>query len=140
MTRLRCPVEALDRRERAAWWGFVHEVRVVAGGVEYGVTLDRMANRVRISYSRTDAGEAAVSAHAWTDWAEAGDSIAIYGYREIMETLSQATLAAAETRRNELLAERRAPRRLLDVRGAGARTRPYARLACRGWGDTAAWR
>lgn len=138
VTRLRCPVEILDARERLAWHGYVHEVKVSRGNAEYGVTLDGLANRVSISYSRTDAGGETPVQHTLTSWAEDSGSIALYGYREAIESMSQATQTAAETRRDELLAERRYPRQLLAPLARPGQA--SARIICRGWWSSADWR
>lgn len=75
-------VEIINERGTAVWWGDIDTVEVTANGLRRGISLDRMANRVSLRYSQTQAGGGAAAADtAWTD-----------------NTLSQATYGIWERR------------------------------------------
>ena len=80
----------------AVWWGEVDAVRVTTGGIEREMTLDGMANRVKVLYSTVVAGGGVEAAEI--DWVEDATSIAKYGKRELVHSARgnmTATQAAA---------------------------------------------
>lgn len=126
--KLRCPVLIYDAAERYAWWGMVYEAWLPDGT---GITLDGMANRIRVLYSTGGGGTE-------TDWAEDAQSITAYGYRELKATLSGAgTQTDAEAKRTRSLAALRYP----QPAGYQVPLEPHtAELRCRGWWESAGWR
>jgi hypothetical protein len=133
---LRAPVEVFDERGECRWWGMVHSVVIHPPGV--GLTLDGMANRVRVAYSTLALGDV-TSTRGTTDWAEDTDSESNYGTREITETLNDATATLANQRRDVALRQRKTPLPVIEM-GSDAPGAKYANINCRGWVDTLDWR
>jgi len=114
----------------AVWSGEVDAVRVTTAGIERELTLDGMANRVRVLYTTGKAGGAAEAAE--TDWVEDADSIARYGKREIVHSArGMLTVTQAEALRARLLATGKSPQRRLQFADAGQES--AGELQCRGY-------
>lgn len=128
---LRRPVTVFSDGQ-PVWWGYAAEVSVHAFGYSMGLTLEGMANRVRVRYTDT-AGTPAVTA-----WADETISQAAYGIIEYEEQMSQeeGNSTEAEQRRDRILSQRAwplpLPMRGQDAPGTG-------RLTLRGWWTTLAW-
>ena len=88
------------------WWGVIVEASVVADGMEYGLTLDGMANRVAVIYASN--GTSAI-----TDWEEDTRSTDLYGDIELIHSLGNATPDQAEAAAASILAARAWPRRVV---------------------------
>jgi hypothetical protein len=129
---LRSPVEIVDELGDVVWWGYVAEVRIRTGYIEYGLTLDQMANRVRVEY-RDEAGDQ--QATAWASDMESEDA---YGTKERSEQsrLERASSAAAQSERDTLLAERRFPVPTVE---AGSSGQGEVAITCRGWWQALGW-
>jgi len=112
------------------WWGIVSEASFVADGMEYGLTLEGMANRVAVIYASNGAS-------AITDWEEDTRSTALYGNIELIHSLGNATPAQAEAAAVSILTQKAWPRRL--VRTAQGST-AGGRLLCIGRYSAMAWR
>jgi hypothetical protein len=136
--KLRCPVEILNARGEACWWGFVNAVRINVGAYEVGVSLETMFNRVAVAYSLVSPGSQTVGTRATTTWAQNDDSIGTYGQKEFRGSLDGATSTQADAARDALLAQLRYP--IPDIRLNGADDRLAATLECLGWWNTLAWR
>lgn len=114
----------------AVWWGEVDAVRVTTGGIEREMTLDGMANRVKVLYSTAVAGGGVEAAE--TDWVEDATSIAKYGKREMVYSArGNMTATQATALQARLLATGKDPQRRLqftdsDEQAAGA-------IQCRGY-------
>lgn len=114
----------------AVWWGEVDAVRVTTGGIEREMTLDGMANRVKVLYSTAVAGGGVEAAE--TDWVEDATSIARYGKRELVHSARgnmTATQAAALQAR--LLATGKDPQRRLQF--ADSDEQATGEIQCRGY-------
>lgn len=114
----------------AVWWGEVDAVRVTTGGIEREMTLDGMANRVKVLYSTAVAGGGVEAAE--TDWVEDATSIARYGERELVHSARgnmTATQAAALQAR--LLATGKDPQRRLQF--ADSDEQATGEIQCRGY-------
>ena len=113
----------------AVWWGEVDAVRVSAAGVERELTLDGVANRIKVLYTTAVAGGGVEAAE--TEWVEDADSIARYGSRELVHS-ARGTLTAtqAEALRARLLATGKEPQRRLQFADAGQES--AGELQCRG--------
>jgi hypothetical protein len=134
---LRCPVIIVDERAEPLWWGFVNEVRVNTG-IEMGLSLASMANRIAVAYSYVKPGTTSVGQRKTTSWVEDAISIATYGYKELLSSQAGLTDEAAEALRNALLASKRFPQGVITP-GQASKTQG-ATLYCRGWFDTLSWR
>src|SRR3990172_936513 len=84
---LRCPVEIYNPRGERRWWGFVSSVDLS----QVGVSLETMANRIAVAYSLVEPGSSTVGARATTSWAQNDDSVATYGTKELLASISGAT-------------------------------------------------
>ncbi|HHY57695.1 MAG TPA: hypothetical protein GYA08_19900 [Chloroflexi bacterium] len=114
----------------AVWWGEVDAVRVTTGGIEREMTLDGMANRVKVLYSTVVAGGGVEAAEI--DWVEDATSIAKYGKRELVHSARgnmTATQAAALQAR--LLATGKDPQRRLQF--ADSDEQATGEIQCRGY-------
>jgi hypothetical protein len=111
----------------ACWWGYVHEVALTIDGVQIVSSMDRLRNRIAITYTSL---EGAVESALTTAWAEDASSQSAYGILEHLESLGQASTAMATTYRDKLLARDAWPR-LTRSLGQGGNLR--AILRCRGW-------
>ena len=114
----------------AVWWGEVDAVRVTTGGIEREMTLDGMANRVKVLYTTGVAGGGVEAAE--TDWVEDATSIAKYGKRELVHSARgnmTATQAAALQAR--LLATGKDPQRRLQF--ADSDEQATGEIQCRGY-------
>lgn len=113
----------------AVWWGEIDAVRVTTGGIEREMTLDGMANRVKVLYSTAVAGGGVEAAE--TDWIEDATSIARYGKRELVHSArGTLTAAQAEALRARLLATGKDPQRRLQFADAGQAA--TGEMQCRG--------
>ena len=135
---LRAPVVIRDERGKRVWWGYAAEVTVGVGPVEWGLTLQGMANRVKVFYpDQSDGGE---SQDLETDWAQDADSISTYGTFELVARLTgtSATLEMANARRDQLLAAFKYPRPVVRFAGRGG-SELKATIRCRGWWFSLGW-
>lgn len=112
------------------WWGIIVEAAFVADGMEYGLTLEGMANRVAVIY-------AVNNAPALTAWVEDTRSTDLYGDIELIHSLGASTTAQAEAAAATILEQKAWPRRLVRVATGQA---AGGRLLCIGRYATQAWR
>lgn len=136
LTWLRCGINLYDERLHCVWWGYVAEVEIRVGTVSIGISLDSMANSVAVAYSSVAAGTATVGVRATTAWSSNADSVAAYGTKELLHSMSGATAAGAQGVRDAVLSARQYP--VPEVRFAGDNSLS-ATLRCRGWFDTLGW-
>jgi hypothetical protein len=131
---LRYPVAIYNPNGSIVWWGFVYEVALQLDGWSISATLDKLRNRVAVTYSSLEGAIESALTTAWTDDAASQGE---YGIREHFESLGQATTAMATAYRDRLLAERARPVYGKSVATGGE---SGATLRCRGWYSTLAWR
>ena len=112
------------------WWGIVVEASAVVDGMEFGLTLDGMANRVAVIYASN--GTSAI-----TDWEEDTRSTDLYGDIELIHSLGNATPDQAEAAAASILAAKAWPRRLVR---AATGANGSGRLLCIGKYTAMAWR
>lgn len=129
---LRAPVEFQDWRAERVWWGYLSGITVKIGAIELGLTLDAMSNRLAIAYT----GQGGMQGRQTTAWAQDNQSVTAYGTKELLESLSNASLESAENFRDALLEELRYPVPKIEIRAAGQLS---AVLDFRGWFDTLGW-
>jgi hypothetical protein len=136
-----------------AWWGYVHQVMVIQEGGRIRMSLDEMANCVKVAYAYLPPGSQGTGDQRETDWAEDAASIAEYGRRELIQSMDGATDAVAEARRDAILAARRYPQGQYDAAAVGmgsaappahssgyAKRPSSAQIELRGWWETMGWR
>lgn len=115
------------------WWGLVTEVTATDDGMEYGVSLADMANRIQVLYTIETEGN---STPAQTAWAEDARSISLYGRKELRYSMGAATPDEALRVQAQLLAQKSMPQ-LIAKPGQGA---DGATLHCTGFWSTLDWR
>ncbi len=129
----RRPVKIYSVLGDAVWWGYVAEIQLNIGPWTFGVNIDSMANVVGVAYEDdADAGQPKK-----TDWAKAADSITEYGRHELLITSSGSNEIHALAARDKYLSEKKYPVSIISPREKGE---DGAKLTCRGWFDTLAWR
>ncbi len=134
---LRLPVEIYDEFGQAVWWGYVHAATIHAGRYDFGLSLDNMANRVSLAYTRLAAGTAGAGERATTAWAADSQSTGEFGTKERTETLNEAaTDAVAEAARDRMLATWKYPQPTMQPASSPD---VYAELDLRGWWWTLDW-
>jgi hypothetical protein len=136
--QLRAPVEVLDGRGTAVWWGYLASVTVRVGAITVGVSLDTLYNRVAVAYAHVAPGTTTAGTRATTAWAQNDDSVSRYGSKELLASLQSASPELAEARRATLLAQHRYPIPLVEQVAPG-RGSLSATLRCRGWWATLGW-
>jgi hypothetical protein len=120
---------------QAVWSGIVHEAQVRWGALSVGVALEKMANRVAVAYTYTDADGTAQ--RATTDWAEDTVSTGEYGDKERLDSLGDTSSTLAENLRDRTLAALKYPQVTQTLEnGAGQ----AARLYCVGLWSTLGWK
>lgn len=126
-------VAILNAAGTEVWWGFVNEIEVRDGLTALTMSLDDVANRVAVSYTTVDGTGSSTS--ETTAWAEEGNSVAAYGKKELLLTLSDTSQAQAEDYRDQALALKAWPMvRLTPDNGA-----PGASLGCKGLWHKLGW-
>ncbi len=113
---LGCTLDIVNGDGTAVWSGDVAAAEIVSGGLRRGATLERMANRVHVRYSQTQAGGAAAAAD--TAWADDANSQARYGVYERRLTPSREMAAnEATAMRAQALARLALPQYSLAIDG-----------------------
>lgn len=128
-------IQVRNRNGSVIWSGYIHEAEVTQGAMSVGLSLTGMYNRVRAAYTTTVNGS---SEDGMTDWAQDAESIARYGQKEHLLTLSDVTLTQANYRRDTKLAASKYPSVTRKVGRGGAQMGGV--LRCRGLMETLGWR
>lgn len=134
---LRCPVVIHTERGKPVWWGYVEQVWVQQQGVNVGVTLERMVNRVRVVYSAVNAA-GTVGERQETGWEQDATSVAQYGIKERKFSLQQGTSEQAAAYAKTLLQRLKypIPQRQIEV----DQSEVTATLFFSGWWSTLGWK
>lgn len=132
---LRYGVIIRNEKGQMVWWGYVHEVKLNKESTTAVLTLDKLANKVRVKHSY-ESGE---GPHAETTaWVEDAWSQLTYGVKERQEEASDTKPAQALEKANRSLEKYKKPP------GAPAQTslqdKATATLTCRGYFDLADWK
>lgn len=130
-----CPVTLADEQGEPCWWGYVSRAALQTGRVRLSADLERMANRVQVSYLRQGSE---LGVRADTPWAEDPLSQSCFGVKELRLQMGAASEEEALAARDSALAQRALPRavpRLLDQE-----SEPRGWLDLRGWFHTLTWR
>lgn len=125
---LRCPIEIINDQQRTVWWGYVSEVEIRVGALTVRVSLANMFNRVKVLYGE---GES-------TAWFESADSIATYGTKELVLTLSDAGSDLADAYAAAQLAVSHYP--VPEITFGDPQTGYSGTLICAGWFETLDWK
>jgi hypothetical protein len=127
---LRCPIEIYDDREACVWWGYVSNVEINVGKMKVGVSLDTMFNNIAVIYTVNNA-------KAITAFEYDAVSVAIYGVKEFIATLSGANEQTALSYRSSLLDMSKYPTPTIDI---AENTGLSATINCAGWFETLDWK
>ena len=137
--RLGQDLRIYDPQGRLAWWGYLEAVSQSSGNLGYSVDIRKMANRVAVRYRDSVDDEAA--AFAQTAWFEDLESQAIYGLKEALFTLNQASQNSAERFAQMRLAEKAFPQIRLNPKGQTSKSEAgHFHLFCKGWMNSLSWR
>lgn len=128
---LRAPVEIFNEIHDPRWWGLIQEVRIEWHGIEFGVSLDTMVNKVAVAYTENHFRQT-------TPWSTDATSSGEYGTKEDLLSISEITAADALQKRDTWLARRKYPIPVINSNPGGKTER--ATIYCRGWIDTLDWR
>jgi len=123
---LRCPIEIIDDHQRTVWWGYISEIEIRVGALTVRVSLANMFNKVRVLYDET--------ASAWVDNDE---SVATYGTKELVLTLSDASADLADALAAAQLAASCYP--VPEISFGDPQTGYSGTLICAGWFETLDW-
>lgn len=115
------------------WWGFVEALDLHVGAVSFGVSLEPMANAIKVTYA--EGGQ-----YYETDWVLDADSVATYGRKEALVSLGEMPAELAAGWQAVLLAQSGAPVPTVQSLGGGGGSPTEATMHLRGWYDTLSWR
>ena len=132
---LRCPVDLYDDNGVWIWGGCIYGVSVTSQGVTTGFDLSSMYNDVRVAYSYVAPGTNQVGQRKTTAAATDVNSIATYGTKQLMDSASGLSDAAATARRNTTLAHLKYPQGVVSSGYGG----DSVTVTCCGWWDTLSW-
>lgn len=108
------------------WWGQIDALSVTVDGLTREISLDGVANRVKVLYSERLSGGSLAGQE--TTWGEDAASVAAYGKRELVHSASGSlTEAQAMALQVQLLVALAQPQKRLRVGGAQAGGRITAR-------------
>lgn len=136
---IRCPVEILDERMSAVWWGYIHGTEINTGRIRVGISLDDVYNRVAIAYSYVPPGTNTVGTRATTTWAQDDDSAAYFGTKELLASAGGMTPAQAEAKRDNILAACKYIKPVINFASGGGAV-GTGKITCRGWWNTLGWK
>lgn len=116
------------------WHGLVEEIFVESGILRRGLSLKKMANRLKVAYTVEDI-DGNVERQT-TAWSENALSVSRYGSKEDILSLSDTIATTATQYRDTQLAQRGTPIKIFDLNG---NDRQAATLYCTGLINTLAW-
>ena len=132
---LRRPVDIYNPQAQKVWWGFVREIRYSAPGYTISLSLDTMANKIKVVYTYKDGltyttGE--------TSWASDSNSINRFGTKEYVHTLGEGDSGSALAAQTAALNALMSPSGAFSGAGSGKDTTVL--VLCSGWFETLRWR
>lgn len=130
---LRCEVSIWDDESGKTWNGYISQISLQIGPWSIGLTLDEMANTIKVVYNLPSIYGA--SDKLETSWASDSESLALYGRKEYVVTMADITTEQAEAARAIELGRRAIALADIDLGNEGIQ----ATLQCRGWADTLTW-
>lgn len=130
---VRKPVIIYDPKGNAIWGGFVSDVLIEINGLRLGKTVDGMYNRIAVIYTDEN-GETQESPFVQHD-----ESVAEYGTKEAIISITNASLQVAELKRDNQLLKSAYP---VDMAELTSNFEPIltAKIYCSGWYKTLDWR
>jgi len=133
---LRRPVKLRNGAGVVVWSGYIQEVELQIGTRLIGLSLDKMANRVRVAYAERAAhtGLERKTSVAVEDAA----SIARYGIKEALVSMGVSTQERAETKATEVLGKTKQPVALQTFSGDSKEL--TATFYAAGWIEALRWR
>lgn len=134
----RCPVDLYDERGRWVWGGYISKIAARNGVAEETISIDEMANSIRVAYTTPKVGSSGGGGRATTNTATNAESIEEYGTKQLLISNGNQSRAQAEGRRDQELAQRGMPLRGVKL-PFGFPNQLTAELTCKGWGETFAW-
>ena len=134
---LRCPVEIFDDNGVCVWWGYVHQVIINAGALNFDASLSSMANKVQVAYSYVEVGTNEVGQRKTTTAITDANSIAVYGTKQYVHSVGGMTPTEASALAYSKLEEMAFPKGGLSAGYGGQEI--TATVYCRGWWDTLFW-
>lgn len=129
---VRRPVEIFNDHGELVWWGFVALADLRVGTVSASVSIDSMYNRIAVAFT-------AAAGRQTTAWAEDTESVAEYGTRELLLTISSSSSDHALAARAMALAQKRYPIPTVQP-GRSRSAKSQVSLRCRGWWSTLDWK
>lgn len=134
---LRRPMEIFNEHGEIVWWGMVNEIRVTVGVLTISTSLDRIANKVAVTYSYTKPNGTTVQ--GTTSYASHTLSLLRYGTKDLLESLGESEESAALARRTTLLAEKALPVRSPSFGAPSSQLAAAGLLLGVGWYETLKW-
>jgi hypothetical protein len=142
---LRCPVEIWDEHGDCIWWGFTNSVSYSRGSMRITYSLENMFNSVKVIYSYIEPGVNEVGTRKDTAVTTDADSVAYYGTKELIRSVSGMTDAAAIAIRDNTLTRCKYPRGYATGDGGGLPsagsvvTSAGITIGLKGWWETMGW-
>lgn len=136
--RLGYRVEIHNEDAVPVWWGYLFSAEVRFGERRVNASLGRMANKIRVAYSKLDPGQETSDSREITAWATDSFSVERYGTKEMVITKSDLTTEAAELARDLALEKQRLPKREVTS-GISEGGSLSGLLRCKGWFNTLGW-
>lgn len=134
--RLRCPVVITSiEGGDPVFWGYAARVTFTDGAWDMDANIDNMANRVAVAYNDVNGDRQT------TVYLEDADSIAEYGYKELLYSSPVKTEADALAVGAMVLAQKKLPRPVITLSNSpqsGSET--TGTITCGSWYDTLGWR
>ena len=137
----RYAVEITNANGSWVWGGYVRGVEIRVGNIRVTVDVNEMANRVAVAYTLSVAGEETTGRRQTTTWVSDADSQSEFGIKELLESEGGISAAAANAKRDYLLAIKKYPLGLaqVDVLSLANADVASATLTCEGWWHTTDW-
>lgn len=138
---LRYPVEVYDDKARAVWYGYVNDVQISYGALNWGVSLESMANSLSVAYTYNEAQSTDVGIRKTTTWYADADSVGAFGTIQKRLSAVGMTDAAAVYARNTALEQMKYPSGVVTATGIGGGDpgMAVASIHCLGWYSTLDW-
>ena len=122
---LRYGVEIINGQGQAVWWGYVEGVGLDTPSVSVSLSLDDMANSIKVEYGEGSTG-----------YGEDAGSIAEYGRKQRVLSVDPVLSNSVSQRQDAELASSQQPRPVQDIR---RNEQAKATLRCVGWLKTLSW-
>ena len=124
-----------NQKRSAVWAGKITQVTINLGGLQVGLSLDEMKNRVAVAYTQTDADGNTI--RYTTAWADNTDSVNTYGIKEYLDTQGDLDDTRAAALQARILELQGLP---VDADSGVSQGEPGGSILCRGLWDTTSWR